>query len=218
MSKELDALLDKANEAYRAYDEQKADRIIQEIAVSTTTAVPVMIDALRRPDKIRRQMAIRVLRAIGYPTNEPAIPALLYEIDPNLPGCIDAVDTLLDMGPDVVVPHIIQVFLGRRSQYWDIDVEIICCMLTRERTDLEYARQCCPAINYLLCQQDLPQDLDITFLFDVIEKAGPQVEYVIPTLIALENKNHENYVGEHARKLLPTFDKRVLNTYKLLSA
>ncbi len=57
---------------------------------------------------------------------------------------------------------------------------------------------------------------DIDGLLDVVEKAGAQVPYVLPTLIDLAKKQRESDTGKQARKLISVFPEEVLAAYKLL--
>ncbi len=144
---------------------KKAERLIQQLAESPDEAIHMAVNTLRQPDKSRQALAIRVIHLIGYPKNVSAIAELLYHIgDPNLPGWNEAVETLVDMGPDVVVPHLVQALLEKGPPYhvdvgenltWAYDVDGICCMLSMRTITSEYALRCCPAINYLLNQADL---------------------------------------------------------------
>jgi hypothetical protein len=226
----LEELLDEALLAQGTRDVQKAERLIHQLAEFPEEALHLAVDALRQPGKSRQALAIRVIHLIGYPKNEPAIAELLYHIgDPNLPGWNEAVETLVDMGPDVVVPHLVQALLEKgppyhvdvgENQTWAYDVDGICCMLSMRTITSEYALRCCPAINYLLNQADLAQDTDkcpdIDMLLDVVEKAGGQVDYVLPTLIALAKKHHHSDVGERAKTLISAFPPATRATYKLL--
>lgn len=227
----LITLLDEATLATRAGDDTKAEQLLRQMAAASAEAVNVALKALWEPDKLRKALAIRVLHVIGYPQNESAIPELLYHIgDPNLPGWQEAVETLIDMGPDVVVPHIIAALLmkgppyhtvsGKKDQTWAYDVEGICFMLSMSTIPSEYALRCCPTISFLLVQAEAypvtATSPDIGFLLDVIEKAGHQVEYVLPTLLALAQKHHESDIGKRAKQLASTFPPSTVADYTLL--
>jgi hypothetical protein len=210
----LDKLLD---EAASARDKQEAERLVRQLANSPDEAIGVVVKALRQPGKHRQAVAIRVIRLIGYPKNASAIQELVYHIgDPNLPGWQEAVNTLVEMGPDAVVPNLVQTFLdmGRTWESWADDVDGLCCMLNQIKR--EYALRCCPAVNYLLSQDNLPKSPDIDSLLDVVEQGGRNVDYVLPTLIALAKKHHDNDLGRRARKLISSFNKETLDTYRLL--
>lgn len=216
--------------ATRIGNKQKADQLIRQLGNAFDEAVDVLVKVLRQPGKVRQALAIQALHLIGYPKNEPAIPELIYHIgDPNLPGWSEAVETLTDMGPNVVVPHLVQALLEKgppyhtdvgNNQTWAYDVEGLCTMLSMKTMAGEYALRCCPAVHHLLSQADFTQATgaspDADMLLDVIEKAGDQVAYVLPTLIALAREQRESDVGKHAQKLISAFPEEVLAIYKLL--
>lgn len=217
----LEKLLNEATFAAREYNEQKAEYIIQELVKSPDEAIKVLVNALREPDKIRQAIAIRVIRLIGYPKNESAIPSLVYHIgDPNLPGWGDAVNALTDMGLHVVIPYLIHALWNRdKNQYWGADVEGMCNMLLT--VDRIYAVACGPTLVYILGWSDLPPDkeLDKSFLLDVLEKIGPDCAiYALPTLIDLVSREGTNVVGKQAQRLIQSFSKEALEPYKFLLA
>src|SRR6266446_4759682 len=226
----LQQLLDEALLATRLGNKPKADQLIHQLADASDEAVDVLVKALHQPGKARQALAIQALHLIGYPKNELAIPELIYHIgDPNLPGWSEAVETLTEMGPDVVVPHLVQALLEKgppyhtdvgNNQTWAYDVEGLCTMLSMKTIAGEYALRCCPAVHHLLSQADFTQATgaspDADMLLDVIEKAGDQVAYVLPTLMALAKKQRESDVGKRAQKLISTFPEEVLAVYKLL--
>jgi hypothetical protein len=225
----LEQLLDEALAATGLGNKPKADQLIDQLANASDEAVDVLVKALRQPGKARQALAIRALHLIGSPKNEPAIPELIYHIgDPNLPGWGEAIETLTDMGPDVIVPHLIQALLEKgppyhtdvgKNQTWAYDVEGICTMLSMKTIADEYALRCCPAVHHLLSQADFIQAAgaspDADLLLDVVEKAGDQVAYVLPTLIALVKKQPKSDAGKHAQKLISAFPEEALTAYKL---
>lgn len=225
----LEQFLDEALLATRLGNKPKANQLIYQLADASDEAVIVLVKALRHPEKARQALAIRALHLIGYPKNEPAIPELIYHIgDPNIPGWSEAVETLIDMGPDVIVPHLIQALLEKgppyhadagKNQTWAYDVEGLCTMLSTKTIADEYALRCCPAVHYLLSQADFSQAAgaspDVDMLLDVVERAGDQVAYILPTLIALVKKQRESEVGKHAQKLISAFAEEALTDYKL---
>ncbi len=215
----LELLLDEATRANREYDEQKAEYFIQELVKSPDEAIKVLVSTLRQSDKIRQAVAIRVIRLIGYPKNEPAIPSLVYHIgDPNLPGWSEAVNALTNMGLHVIVPHLIRAIWNRdKNQYWGADVEGMCSMLLT--VDRAYAVACGPTLVYILGRSDLPpdEDLDKGFLLDALEKIGADsLAYALPTLIDLVSKEGVSEVGKQAQRLIQSFSKEALELYKFL--
>lgn len=226
----LENLLDEAFIATSIHNQQKADQLTRQLVSASDKAVAILVASLRQPGKARQAFAIHVLHLIGYPQNEPAIPELIYHIgDPNLPGWREAMETLTDMGSDVVVPHLVQALLEKGPPYhtgrgngqtWAYDVEGLCTMLSMPSIASEYALGCCSAIHYLLSRADFAQETerspDIDGLLDVVEKAGAQVPYVLPTLIVLAKKHRESDAGKQARRLISVFPDEVLAAYKLL--
>src|SRR6266852_4651901 len=90
-------------------DEPVRERIVHELASHPDETLEAMIHVLNRPMKPYWEIATHVIRAIGYPRNAAAIPTLLAHIgDQNSLARQEAIHTLTDMGPQVVVPHLIQ--------------------------------------------------------------------------------------------------------------
>jgi hypothetical protein len=87
-------------------------------------------------------------------------------------------------------------------------------MLSMETTTREYSLLCCPVIHYLLsladfaCERETSPDIQI--LLDVVEKAGDQLAYVLPTLIIIAKKHRVSNVGKHVRRLITAFPEEAL--------
>lgn len=238
----LEQLLDEATAANsRKGGRQEASRIMQQIINTPDEAIAAMITALGVPDKLRQATAIEVIRLIGYPKNEPTIPLLItYLADINHPGWPDVVDTLVDMGPDVIVPHLIRRMIGpgfpyslregnlqeQQARIWYWDVYGICSMLSWQEIDQEYVLRCCPVVNFLLTQigvQPLSPEgsqtqlhVPLYGLLDVIQRAGDQVSYVLPTLIQLTKRYQGNEIGKRTRALIASYKPEELAPYQLL--
>lgn len=213
----FEALLEKA--AFSHKDER--ERIIQDLASHPDDTLYAAIHVLNRPMKVYWEVATQVIRAIGYSRNAEAIPTLIAHVgNHNSLAWQEAVQTLLEMGPYVVVPHLIQSLWDRdRHEYWGEDVEGICSMLYEVNQD--YAQQCGPIITYILGQDDLPppHDLDRGFLLQVLEKIGNEcAEYALPTLIDVVGKEGKSEVGMQAQRLLVSFSEEVLRPYQYLLA
>jgi hypothetical protein len=209
------------------------ERLLQQLAQSPHEAIPVLLKALQESDLYRRTTAIEVIDSIDYPANEPAIPALIYQIeveDPNSPTWSAAVIVLSHLGPDIVVPHLIRAFLEKGEPYhklsiseyhtsWYKDIEGLTMLLTRTKLDSEYARRCCSAINYLLTQvvgDSIPDDNVICCLLDSIESATNDIDYMAPTLLALVTKYPGGEIERRAKKLFLSISQEMLDAYKLL--
>ncbi len=200
---------------------QKEERaqMIQELA-HYPDALQKAIHVLNYPKKVYWEVATQVIRAIGYPRNAEAIPPLIAHVgDQNSLAWKEAVQALVDMGPQVVVPHLmLSLWDQDRHEYWGGDVEGICSMLYYE-LEQEYAKQCGPLLSYILSRDDLPppHDLDRGFLLNVLEKIGNDcAEYSLPTLIDFVRKEGESDVGKQAQRLIASFSEEVLRPYKYL--
>src|SRR6266567_5880974 len=112
-----------------SHKEERA-RMIQELANHPDETLDAAIQILNHPKKVYWEVATQVIRAIGYPGNAEAIPILIAHVgDQNSLAWKEAVQVLLDMGPRVVVPHLLQSMWDRdRHTYWGSDVEGICSM------------------------------------------------------------------------------------------
>ncbi len=127
----LERLLDDAS---ASQNEGEQRRLIAQMAASPDEMLPIALRALRQPTPLRQLIAMRVIRAIGYPRNAEAIGELLFHLEePNFLGWDEAVQTLAEMGPDVVVPQVIARLLdqGRTNPYWAGNIEGFCLMLTQ---------------------------------------------------------------------------------------
>ncbi len=202
-------------------DAQEKERLIRELAQHPQETLDEAMKALKGPPKSRWEVAAQVIRAIGYPHNAPAISLLIGHIgDPNSPAWVEAVKTLEEMGPQVVIPYLLADFWQRdRVQYWDQHIEGICFMLCQ--VERIFALQCGPALAHLLGRNDLPpdRDLDRGFLLDVLEKIGPDcAEYALPVLIDFISKEGNTTNGMQALRLVQSFDQEILERYQYVLA
>lgn len=231
----IERLLAEAQQALERGEKHKMEQRIQQMAQSPDEAVPLMLRALRHRQKVRLYIPILVLQRIGFPKNEPAIPALLRILgDGNHPEGPNAARTLLDMGPDILIPHLLRALLEKGEPYhtpmltettWHWDVEGICYLITNKvpvvkEISNEYALRCCPAINMLLLQAEsthVPEEYpDPEILLDVLEKVGTQASYLLPTLITLARNHQESEVGTRAKALIFSFPQKEREPYHLL--
>lgn len=201
-------------------DEQVKELIIQELASRPDETLDKVIGILEIAAKSRWGMAIRVIRAIGYPRNAKAIPQLIDQIgDLNSPAFREAIQALEDMGAQVVVPHLIKILVEKKQEdgYWLDSVAGICSML--RSVDREYAVQCGPAIVYLLSQEIPSESLDPWYFLIVLEKIGSECAmYALPALIQLAKKEGTNELGKQTRDLIVSFDRATLDPYQYLLA
>jgi len=153
----LEAQLDEATSS----NESVRKRIIAELAARPEETLGSVLQALQQPIKSRWEVAVQVIRAIGYPRNAPAFLPLIAQVGAkNSPARQEAIDTLVGIGPQVIVPHLVRYLWARdQDQYWGEDVEGICEMLTH--VDRAYAVQCGPTIAHILGRDDLPPPRDL---------------------------------------------------------
>lgn len=213
--KEIEGVLEAA--AYAETDQRK--RLLNEIASFPEETLSVAFKILRSMNRQLWRVAIEVIRTIGYPQNAEAILWMIARVeDKNFLAREEAVQTLLDMGPHVVVPYLIlEMWDAKRHQYWGDDVEGICSMLTF--VDRTYAVACGPTLVYILGRSDLPpdEDLDKSFLLNVLEKIGPDsLAYALPTLIDLASREGTSDVGKQTWQLIQSFSEEALEPYKFL--
>ncbi len=199
-------------------DEQERKRIISELASHPDETLNVAKQILDGPFKSRWLVAVQVIRAIGYPSNASALPQLIGQVsDINSAAWQEAVQTLVDMGKDVVVPHLIQAIWdrGRTNPYWAPAMEDICSMLLS--VDRDYAVQCGPTIAYLLGDKQLPANLDRSLFLDVLQKISPDCAvYALPSLIDLVHTQETSELHNQIKKLIASFPNKALEPYKYL--
>lgn len=236
-------LLDKATGLSWTEGPEAAERlrlqredIFRQLTQFPAETMPVLLNALRVSDQHRRVTAIEVLDKIGYPTNEPAIPALLNEIgsnDPNSPVWSAAVTTLSNIGVDGVTPYLIRELLesvereelsqqgvvGSSEITLSEYLEGLSLMLGRTTLGSEWAVRCCPAINYILTSMfhndAIERDITDSLLY-VVENAADKVEYMLPVLLALAKRYGGTDIGRRAKKLIFLNSQRTIEMYKLL--
>ncbi len=207
-------------QATYARGEQRKD-LIRQIISHPEEALTVAMRVRRSDRKIGVGLATEVIHAIGYPRNAPAIPLLVYRVaDRNFVAWQEAVDALVEMGPDVVVPYLIQHMLVRKPYLsWGSEVESICEMLwlIEDRT---YLLRCGPVITSILNIEDIPPEyLDKEFMLDALEAIGPECAvYALPTLIQFAQKEGTSEQGMKARRLISSFSQEDRAPYALVLA
>lgn len=206
-------------EEARHADERRRDTIVRELASHPDDTLEAVIKVLNRPMKAHWRTAVQVIHTIGYPRNAKAIPTLIAHVgDQNSLAWDEAVQALVDMGAEAVVPYLIESLWEKKDhQYWGADVEGICSMLCL--VDGAFAFQCGPIIVYILGQDILtaPDALDKSFLLNVLEKIGAKcAEYALPTLVGLISKEASSPVAQQAIRLINSFDERMLGPYQML--
>lgn len=126
------------------------------------------------------------------------------------------VDKLMDHGPTVAVPVLIEVLLdrGRTVPYWDDVVEGLCRFLWE--ADSRFAGPCAPAIVHLLATLGNVTSPDPIFLLDVLDTTeGTQdTSFAIPTLLDLIRSHKGDEVASTALKLLNKYSREQLRQYQ----
>lgn len=198
-----------------ASDEQVRQQIIQELASHPSETIDAITKGYHR--KSRWKIAIQVIRAMGYPANSGAIPWLVDHIDRNSPAWAETVEAISELGPQIVIPHLMRAMWGveSRDSEWAYDVESICALLSA--LDKEFAVACVPIIIYLLSLRVDPRRLDPAFLLDVLEKAGADhTACAIPWIIDVWQRDSKSDVGVQAQTFLTTFATGKLEPYQLI--
>jgi hypothetical protein len=233
-------LLDEATRVSWTSSQEEAEgvsalrkQLFHQFAQSPAETLPILLKALQQPDIFRQSTAVEIIDVMGYPANETAIPALISQVeahDPNSPVWVAAVNALSHLGPDIVIPFLIRTLLEigepfhqpsriEASMTLNENIEGLSMMLSRTMLESEWAIRCCPAINYLLAHigQDGAINSDIVdSLLYVVEKAGDNVKYMLPTLLALVRKYEGSDIGRRARELVFSSTPEVLENYKFL--
>lgn len=146
------------NKAGHSRGEERAN-LIRQIALHPDEALEFALSVLRTAGTARWHLATEIIHAIGYPRNAPAIRVLIAGVgDRNFVAWHEAVDALVEMGPDFVVPYLIQHMLVRKPYVsWGSEVESICEMLwlIEDRT---YLLRCGPVITSVLNIADIPPE------------------------------------------------------------
>jgi len=213
-------LEEKLREAALA-DGQTREQMIRELASHPDDILSLLIHSLQfGPKGGTERIATEVICAIGYPHNKSAIPVFINRIgDLNAPCRKEAIQALLAMDADVIVPSLIQILLdrGQHVQYWGEAANGICAMLADDKTHRRFVVPCGPVIAYLLSQQPLARDadLDCNYLLDVLQKIGKQCAvYALPVLIEVAQREETSELAMQARKLIASFDTSLLDFYQ----
>ncbi len=203
---------------WNSLTQEDQKRFIEDLEAKPDRILDTMRAILKSAWKSRWIFAVQTIRAIGYPHNIAAIPELIIDQvgDMNSEGRKEAIQTLLEMPPEVIVEYIVSILWdrGRTISYWASVVEGICYMLGEVRG--EYALQCYPIAIYLLANDNLPGDFDKSSILDMLEAALPDnINYALPELLDLAAKNSKDtIVGKQVRSLIDRFDRDKLIPYR----
>src|SRR6266700_3973963 len=197
------------------------EQIIRDLASRPDEMLPALTHRLRSgPKGGTERMAARVIHVIGYPHNQSAIPALIERVeDLNALVWNEAMQTLLDMPAEAVVPAVIQVLLdrGQHVLYWGEAVNGMCAMMAHAGASRDLALRCGPVIADFLRQESLASDRDFDFgyLLDVLKKIGEECAfYALPALISFVQREGTSDLGQEARELIASFNPALLEPYQ----
>lgn len=218
----MGVLVDKAFSSAGDYvsDNQIRDRLIQELANHPDESLDAALYILQNPLKEWWEVALQVIHAIGYPNNAPAIPLLIAHASMgNDPAESDAIQALLALGPDIVIPYLIDALYngGHTNTYLWVSASDICGLLRSHQLGQEHVDPCGPMIAYLLSQTPKEQKHIARRLLQVLEKIGPKcAAYALPALIHVVLKGANDEVGIQAQRFIEFFDKKVMEPYVFL--
>jgi hypothetical protein len=204
-------------EATLTNNAQRRRQIIDELVLQPNEIRQALGRMLKKHRRILYPITAQIIVAIGSPSNASLFRLLLDFIgDQNSRAWQEAIALIAELGVEEITPHLVKfVWEKQDHQYWGADVEGICAMLSE--VDGAYASRCGSLLAYLLSQDDFPapNDLDKSFLLDVLEKIGPSCAiYALPPLLHLIQKEGASDLGVQARKLMISFDKEALEPYR----
>lgn len=194
------------------------ESMIQELLAHAEDHMEVALYILQNPLKEWWDVAMQIIRAIGYPRNAPAIPiVILHASDWNSVAQQTAFHVLQDMGPVVVAQYLIPILSGKQQGVgqWLYSVYALCLLLNDLGTS--YSTLCAPAIIYMMRQNEFAQKVEIETGLTVLKKIGPDsVTYALPTLIDLVSREGTSEVGKQTWRLIQSFSEEALEPYKFL--
>lgn len=194
------------------------DELVRSIASHEDEALALATRTLRTPPQTRWDVALRIIRQVGYPRNREALPAVVEHLaDPNWIGWDQAVGILTDADRAVAVRYLVRALLNRDSdpEHWPDMVEGICAMLCN--VDRVYASLCAPSVVFVLTQAICSGTPDPSWLMDVLRHAGSKsYSFAVPALIALVGKEGETELGLEAQSLIQSLELADLDPYTFL--
>ncbi|GCE14438.1 hypothetical protein [Tengunoibacter tsumagoiensis] len=208
--------------AVKSHDTTDRERLIQQMIHFPEDVFRLLRKQFVVLDEMRQAILMKVLRQMSLQKKVEALPHLIEIIQkPDHPGWSEAVNILIEVGPNLVVPYFINTLLTYSNHNQENKQEAplrgICCMLRLKKVDSEYARRCAPTINYLLIRleniNDPESGPELHFLLDVIEKARIDLTYIIPNLIVLAQLYRGNHIGARARQLIEQYQREDKNDY-----
>lgn len=198
--------------AHHAQIMQRVEHIAHMLAQDAEASLPLLIDLLSWGPKSSWMIATHTFRAIGYPSNQSCIPALLALASDSEHGPFHAVTVLSTLSPEVVIPYLLEAI------YQGKDVESMCDVVSR------LGKECATACGPLLCLRfsQLPlalseDDLEnrVYFLLLALKAIGSAcASYALPILLDLLKKAGNSETGLSLQAFLETIDKNVIRQYE----
>jgi hypothetical protein len=205
-------------------DELTQQQLIHDLADQSDDTLDVLIGIIggyRTKEKAVVELALRTLRAIGYPRNTAAIRWLVcLASDESAPGRDEAIQTLRNMDDDEVVPYFLATLvngeqdrISHEGSKWSRIVKGICSIV---RVKSEWALACGPAVVNVLSQYNSQGDdhPDPYALLTVLEQTVPTNTYAVPALYHLALREKGSELGQKAYHLLLLFHEDILKDYR----
>ena len=178
------------------------------------------IAILETQEKRYWDTAVAVIDVLGYPRNKKAIPTLIDLMgDLNCPGAIEAIEVLEKMDHSIVIQSLIKTILGRqnRDSFWESLIEGIALSLARKDIDRELTTGCAPALAALLSVPSVYEVVDVSCIFDVLEKVGSECSsYAMPALVQALRIVKDETIQEQIHQLIEILDKNIVVFYTLM--
>lgn len=197
-------------------------KVVQELANHPEEVLAALAGRLYLAKK-HRNVASEVLGIIGYPENAATVPMLIgIATDPNSPGMQQATVTLAQVGPDVVIPYLIEILwdCGRTRLDWQDEVNDICWWLRRAIKDRAYLLRCGPVIASLLSRRVLGKDQKYQndleeALIAALEAIGPEgADYALPALLISAEHAGLEELRKQALQVITSFESERLQPYE----
>lgn len=193
------------------------ERVLQALATHPEESLEMLLYVLSNPIKVWWEEAVKIVSAIGYPQNAPAIPLLVAH------ACLgndlaekEAIQSLVALGPKIVVPYLLEALWdeGQTSKYLSIKPEDIVWLLLDSALGPEYLIPCGSMVSDILLRIPPTQPAFRRKFLQVLERIGPQCAiYALPALLNILRQERGSDLGVQIRKLIATFDQEALEPY-----
>lgn len=202
-------------------------RLIRELARQPKEVMTALQQLRYAPPKRHWSVISQVVGAIGYPQNVAAIPLIIaIATDPNAPGQEEATATVCEMGPEIVVPYLIEILWDRGQQRrgWDEEVYEICWWLRRGVQERAYLLGCGPVLAFLLSQRQVWKGMNEA---DALEEAliaalgaigAEGADYVLPSLLAWLEQVEPTALSKQVQEAITSLGSEVLRPYSRIWA